>query len=133
MNRDRIIKAVLAMTLPLSGFTALAATSDQVRDSEVRQEQLRSQTQVIAQQIDSVIVDFQKNGLRRNQVCAGRFQLLSQSHGLAVILVGIRCQGNGVGSVEKDLILHGRAPGRRGRGNPGRPRSPPPPGSALDT
>src|SRR5690606_22330450 len=54
------------LTIPMSSIS-FAATADQVRDSEVRQEQLRTQTQAIAAQIDSGILDFQKNGLTEGQ------------------------------------------------------------------
>jgi len=64
----RIARAVAGVLLPAcSAMPLMAASADQVRDAEVHQEQLRTQTQRVAAQIDAVILDFQRNGLGEGQ------------------------------------------------------------------
>jgi hypothetical protein len=65
MKRHLIIAAAVASVLipPVFGVP----DSDKLRDSELRQQQLRSDTQAVGEQLDAVIGEFERNGLGNGQ------------------------------------------------------------------
>src|SRR4029450_1960112 len=63
MTLGNSIALAISVALTLPALAADPSPSDQIRHGEVRQQQLRVQTEQVARQLDQIIDEFKRNGL----------------------------------------------------------------------
>src|SRR4051812_25323128 len=59
----RITISIAVTILALCGIVIASPSADALRDGELRQQQLRQRVQVVGDQLDAIIVEFDRNGL----------------------------------------------------------------------